>query len=358
MATFDVLGALPVTVDSCRFEHLRQVVATRRFERVTTLVRLGGGGHEGIGEDVSLNAPDHDGLPDADALPVGGGPRPLREWLAALTPDAMWSSPPATDTGKRSRQWAFESAALDLALRQAGLSLAAALEREPRPVRFVASFRLGEPPTLDPVRIRLDRYPALRLKLDPTTEWDESIFTSLADLDVVDVVDLKGAYKGTMVDQPADPRMYERALAAFPRSLIEDPGLTPETEPILAPHRERVSWDAPIIGADDVRALDGRPAGINVKPSRIGSLERLCGVYDHCRAEAIPMYGGGMFELGPGRRQIQALAALFHPDGPNDVAPSGYNEPEPPPGLPVSPLPVALDAPGLGAEPPPGGALQ
>ena len=50
------------------------------------------------------------------------------------------------------------------------------------------------------------------------------------------------------------------------------------------------------------------------------------------------MYGGGQFELGPGRGQIQLLASLYHPDGPNDVSPSGFHVPDPPPGLPVSPL--------------------
>jgi hypothetical protein len=50
------------------------------------------------------------------------------------------------------------------------------------------------------------------------------------------------------------------------------------------------------------------------------------------------MYGGGQFELGVGRGQIQALASLFYPDAPNDVAPGAYNEGEPRPGLPRSPL--------------------
>ena len=34
----------------------------------------------------------------------------------------------------------------------------------------------------------------------------------------------------------------------------------------------------------------------------------------------------------------QLLAALFHPDTPNDVAPGGFNAVEPAAGLPVSPL--------------------
>ena len=36
-----------------------------------------------------------------------------------------------------------------------------------------------------------------------------------------------------------------------------------------------------------------------------------------------------MGELGVGRGQIDLLAALFHADAPNDVAPSAYNEDDP-----------------------------
>jgi hypothetical protein len=50
------------------------------------------------------------------------------------------------------------------------------------------------------------------------------------------------------------------------------------------------------------------------------------------------MYGGGMFELGPGRDQIQYLASLYHPDTPNDIAPVAYNHAELPPGTPTSPI--------------------
>jgi hypothetical protein len=50
------------------------------------------------------------------------------------------------------------------------------------------------------------------------------------------------------------------------------------------------------------------------------------------------MYGGGMGELGVARGQIQLLAAMFSPDGPNDIAPPGFNALDPAPGLPPSPL--------------------
>jgi hypothetical protein len=87
-----------------------------------------------------------------------------------------------------------------------------------------------------------------------------------------------------------------------------------------------------------VEALPSPPRFLNIKPSRFGSLARLFETLDACESRGISMYGGGQFELDVGRGQIQALASLFYPDGPNDVAPPGYNETEPRAGLPRSPL--------------------
>ena len=50
------------------------------------------------------------------------------------------------------------------------------------------------------------------------------------------------------------------------------------------------------------------------------------------------MYGGGQFEIGAGRGQIQYLASLFHPDGANDVSPPAFNDSSLSQGLPESPL--------------------
>ena len=55
-----------------------------------------------------------------------------------------------------------------------------------------------------------------------------------------------------------------------------------------------------------------------------------------------------MGQLGVGRGQIELLAALFHADAPNDVAPSAYNnKDEPPGGLPASPLAPRPEATGF-----------
>jgi hypothetical protein len=99
----------------------------------------------------------------------------------------------------------------------------------------------------------------------------------------------------------------------------------------------------------DIEALRWPPRTVNIKPSRFGPIERLFAAYDYCEAHGIDAYGGGQWELGPGRSHIQLLAALFHPDTPNDVAPGGYNAVEPEPGLPTSPLAVAARATGFAA---------
>src|SRR2546427_4934 len=174
--------------------------------------------------------------------------------------------------------------------------------------------------------------------LDLAGEWTEDMFAWLARTGAVDSVDLKGMYRGTTVDQPPDPVLYRRVVEWFPEAWIEDPWLNAKTRPILEPHRDRVTWDAPIHALADLDGLPWPPRMVNVKPSRVGSLRELFAMYDACSQRGIGMYGGGQGELGVGRGQIQLLAAVFHPDAPNDVAPRPYNDAVPPPGLPSSPL--------------------
>jgi hypothetical protein len=200
-----------------------------------------------------------------------------------------------------------------------------------------------------PLRARLDRYPDLRFKLDPTNSWTAELVREIAATGAVDTGDFKGHNTGTIVDVEPDPELYRLVLDAFPDAWIEDPHGVPEIDALLADggHRARVTWDAPIHSVDDITALAYQPTMVNIKPSRLGGLRPLLTAYDHCEREGIRMYGGGQFELGVGRGQIQYLASLFHADGPNDVAPGGYNDPQPPDGLPPSPLPVAAEPTGF-----------
>ena len=309
---------------------------TRGLDRVTTVVRLRGDGHEGEGEDVTWYTEAHEQHLAAGAVLPLAGSWTLESFSEALAIDEPW------------RRWAYESAALDLALRQSSRSLADAVGREARSINFVASPGLGEPPTVDPVRRFLELYPELRFKLDPSGEWTEELIAELAATGAVVTVDMKAYY--AQDDVPPDPELYRRVAEGFGEALIEDPAQVPETLAVLEPHRDRVTWDAPIHSLADVEALPFRPRALNSKPSRFGTLQALLEFYDWAEAEGIALYGGGMFELGPGRGQIQYLASLFHPDAPNDVAPGGYNAREPQPGLPRSPLPRPGNDPGFRAR--------
>ncbi len=172
------------------------------------------------------------------------------------------------------RRWAIESAALDLALRQGGQSLAQALGREESPIHFVASLRIGSPPNFDLVGRRLEAYPWLKFKLDGTPDWDQALIDRLAATGAVASIDFKGAYKGTPVDVDTDPAFYQRIAETLPDAWLEDPDLTdPEADAVLEPYRHRITWDAPIHSIADIESLAFAPRTINVKPSRFGSTQ-------------------------------------------------------------------------------------
>jgi L-alanine-DL-glutamate epimerase-like enolase superfamily enzyme len=346
MSAWERLAELPVEIEDYALQGLRAEVSSD-FERKSTVIQLRGAGEQGVGEDVTYDAVDHEIMQAAGPTLALTGRFTLASFAERLAELSLFTQAPQRDVSQRYRTWAYESAALDLALRQANTTLHAALGREPLHVRFVVSLRLGEPPTLAPVSRRLALYPGLRFKLDPTSSWDEPLIAELRATGAVDSVDFKGLYTVTIVDQPADPVLYERVVQAFPDAWIEDPKLTPEIDAILASHRERFSWDAPIHSIEDIQALPYPPRMVNIKPSRLGGLRSLLDAYDYCAANGIGNYGGGQFELGVGREQIQYLASLFHADAPNDVAPTGYNLPDTPPDLPASPLAPSPSAAGF-----------
>jgi hypothetical protein len=340
VGTYQRLADLPLVIESHSLEGLSRPWSSQ-FTRRTTVVRLEGRGHVGVGEDVTYTPDDHDNF----AEPALGGSFTLATFCRRLDELDLFARRPKRLDSYAHRQWAFESAALDLALRQNSLSLAEALGRKPRPVWFVASMRLPEPASIDPVLRRLELYPDLRFKLDVTSSWDDDLISKLAATGAVETVDFKAHYNGLPVDGAADVELYRRVAEGLPDAWLEDPALTPATESVLAPHVSRITWDAPFRSAADITALDAQPVMVNVKPSRFGALETLLEALDHLEDQNIGAYGGGQFELGPGRGQIQHLAALFHPAAPNDVAPLGYHEVQP--NLLPSPLLVPADPVGF-----------
>ncbi|APX95720.1 enolase-like domain-containing protein [Natronorubrum daqingense] len=335
---YDDVSGLSVDIDGYDL-HRHERATSSGFDRVTTTVALHGGDETGTGEDVTYDNEDHNALQNAPEEFSLNGQYTLEEFSTQLSTQELFpGTEPDQSIFRNYRRWAFESAALDLALKQAETTLAERLGREYRPVRFVVSTRLDEPPTGDRILEWLEQDPTLEFKLDPTSEWTDGTVSRLAETDAVRVLDLKGQYHGTTVDQPADPALYERVIDGFPEALIEDPALTDETRPLFEDHEDSVTWDYPIRSVETIEDLPWEPTWLNIKPSRFGSLRALFDTLEYCENNGIRMYGGGQFELGVGREHLHAIASLFYPESPNDIAPKGYNEPEPSDDLPSSPL--------------------
>jgi len=350
MGLYARIAGLELVVDTVELRPL-SLETSSGWTRHTTVVRLHGRGAVGEGEDVTYSEGEQRAFQAAGAPPELAGTFTLDSFSLRLDAANLHPVAPERPFERLYRRWAFESAALDLALRQADRSLAEVLGRTAQPVEYVVSCGLGSPPSVDALTRRLATHPGLFFKVDLSESWTEDLIRDLGALDRVHTVDLKGQYRGSFQGPPADPDQYRWIAEHLPDAWIEDPGLTDATRAVLEPHTARITWDAILHSLADVVSLLFEPRCLNMKPSRFGLLSELLRVYEHCEARGIAMYGGGQFELGPGRGQIQALASLFHPSGPNDVAPAGFNAREPDADLPASPLAPRLAATGFAWEP-------
>lgn len=327
MALWDSVAELTVRVDGYRLER-RESPTPSGWTRVTTTVVIEGDGAAGQSEDVTYESELHDGVP-AELMLAG-------TWNIE---DLSRRLDEFEELEEGYRRWAFEGAMLDLALRQNELGLGEAFGREERPVRFAVSTRAAPEQWLEFA-------PGLEFKLDAEQDWDRALLVRLRELDRVRVVDLKAYYRGTSVDLAPDPELYRAIVEELPDVVIEDAWLEDGLRDALAGAEDRLSFDAPIHSLSDLDGLPLEPRWCNIKPSRFGTVRGLLETIEACQERGITMYGGGQYELGPGRPQIQRLASVFYPDGPNDVAPSAYNEGEPREGLPQSPL-APRDEPGF-----------
>lgn len=338
MSSYDRLGALPLTIGDVELTQ-RYTETASGFERTTTVITFEGDGHRGRGEDVCYATEAHEALAETGLdLPLDTI-ETVDDLHRAIDPASFrFGIDDPSEVSRNYRRWAIESAGLDLALRQRGVSLAAALDRTYEPVRFVTSPRLGDPPSAERVLELCDTVDRIGFKLDPTPDWDEVLIEQLRATEAVHILDLKGLYEDPDVGQPADAEGYARLLEAFPEAVFEDPAVTPDTRPVLAEATQQLSWDYPIRSVDDIDTRPWPPAYLNIKPSRFGSIKQLLATIELAQERGIRLYGGGQFELDVGREHLHVIASLWYPDGPNDIAPTEYHAPDDIRSLPSTPL--------------------
>lgn len=328
MKIYEKLKELTLQIEEVELEKKSKQV-NPEFERVTTTVKLRGPEKTGYGEDVIWDAEEHEKLQEnIDELDLKQG-HTLEDFSERLSlQDLFFGEEPPREDYRNYRTWAFESAALDLALKQKGISLAEALSREYSELNFVASPGLGNPPSMEPVQ-KIWEQADVGLKLDATDRWSDKLVKKLSESGKVRIVDLKGHYEDEDVRQEADPELYRKIVENFSEALIEDPVLNGETRSIFEGEEHRVTWDEPITSVGSIKSLPFEPEKINIKPSRFGSIRKLLDAIEYCINHDIEMYGGGQFELGKGREHIHAIASIFYPNSPNDIAPRNYNDQEP-----------------------------
>ena len=163
---------LRVRVETCALEPL--AFATPNFTRHTTVVALTGGGCTGRGEDVTYTEADQ--LAHRALAPFAlTGDDTLAGWSRRLDELPLFDGEPEEPAARDYRRWAYESALLDLGLRQAGTTLGALLDRAPRPVRFCVSSGLGPEAWLAVA-------PDLEFKLDAGEAWDTDRIAALRGL--------------------------------------------------------------------------------------------------------------------------------------------------------------------------------
>ena len=313
------LGELPLCVETV--EVRRRAVPASDYPggaRPSSVVRLGGRGHVGTGENVAFTDDEHARFAAraANLLPAG-----------AFT-NGAWRGQAGALVGADAQgheRAALEAALLDLALRQAHTTLAALAGGAGASLRVVLSFAARPDPAAHVRQLRAaGRAEELKIDVDPA--WDAAARAALAREPGVAVLDFKGR---------GDPGLVAALSPLFPEALFEDP-------PPGAAH-VRVARDAPLGDAAAVGAALARGEAVNLKAPRMGGpLEVLRALERARRAGPTAIaYLGGMFEVDVGRTQARQLAALFCPDGPNDLAPlqgaGGTRR-----------LAVRLDTPGFG----------
>lgn len=344
MTLYERIADLPLRIETDE-RTSRQWEVAGGDTRVTSTFVLLAGEEFGAGEDVTRERVDHEALPDPPIFDFSGA-YTFEEFSRHLEDvDLFPTKPPECERSRDYRRWALESAALDLALKQNGTNLGSVLDRDYSPVRFVASYHV---PDGDPTRVTdvLGVNPACEFKVDLHEAWTDDTFETLAGTDAVAVLDLNG-HGDDEVAQPPSVDRYQRAFETFPDAIAEDPAVDDSVRDLLESHSDRLSWETPITGVDDVRDRPFPVQWCSINPSQFGTVHSLFETIEYCEAHDINMYGAGQSELCVGRAHIQLLASIFYPNGPNDVAPRSYNEPEVRAELRASPLEPPAEPVGL-----------
>ena len=206
---------------------------------------------------------------------------------------------------------------------------------------FVNSLGLGDPPSVDTIRgASSATRPALQARRRAGLVAGDR--RRARGTGAVHTVDFKGRYGLEVEDVGALRRDVRARARRLPRGAARGPARPARDHAARGPHADaRQLRRADPHGRRPRRAVAARAH--DQRQALAGSAR--CATFrrstPQCEERGLALYGGGMGELGVARGQVQLLASLFHPDGPNDIAPPGYNALDPAAGPAAQPAGAA-----------------
>jgi O-succinylbenzoate synthase len=218
---------------------------------------------------------------------------------------------------------AVEMAAWDLEAKRAGVSLAAALGGERRPVQVGVS--VGIQPTDQALLEEVERfveegYRRIKIKIKPGRDVEMLRAVRERFTEVPLMADANSAYTLPDADRLAaldelDLMMIEQPLAYD--DLRDHARLQQRLRtPVCLDESVKTPGDAAL-------ALElGACRIINVKPGRVGGFAGSRAIHDLCLKNRVPVWCGGMLESGVGRAHNVALATLPGFTLPGDISAS------------------------------------
>ncbi len=258
------------------------------------------GGVDGVGEDVTYTAQDHDGFPLLEFPARRDARRAVRAGGVARE---LFARPPEMDAARNYRRWAVESALLDLALRPAR-ALARRGARARGAAGHVRRLHAARRPGLGGAAA-----PAARALSGPALQARPDGRLGRRTGRRAGGHGCRGRDRsegGVPRARPSTLLRTRSSTGASPRASrtrgSRIPALTPETDAALEPHR-----DANHLGRADPLGRRRRGAAVRRRAASTSSRRAsaaspsCCASTSYCAEHGIALYGGGQFELGPGR---------------------------------------------------------
>jgi o-succinylbenzoate synthase len=323
--------------------------------RSLTLVSLWSDGLRGTAESVALDAPTYTAETHLSVWHI------LKDFIAPALVGAEINSPEDFQTlfsyirGNPMARAAAECAIWDLTCRARGESLHSALGGTRTRVPAGRSIGMNRPNLIDQIaHLHAHHFHKIKIKIAPgcdvsVLEKIRSVFGDGLPL----MADANSAYHGA--DMAA-----VRSLDRFQLMMIEQPLAWND----LAEHAElQAHMQTPLCLDESITCLHDAALAIrlhacriiNLKIGRVGGLSEARTIHNFCLAHSIPVWCGGMFELGIGRAFNLALASLPGFTIPGDTCPTETTFDH---DIITSPLPIDEEGympvpsgPGSGVEP-------